>query len=146
MKVTITIDGDLASEFRYFWGKTVRGFDPRHYCIHCLVGDRYPAIAPGMASETVIDVAEGTLVYFCGVCHSFELSKNFHLAGTAQPGAEASLTTAAGTVFRVEGVERIAIRDEDARRLFPERGEEFLRCRNFQFAAQMFGTELESKA
>jgi hypothetical protein len=83
----------------------------------------------------------GQLVYFCGVATPWSWRSNAHLAGEVCQGESATIELWTGDRLDVEGLKQIAISDQRAYLLFPDHGRDFLTCRNFQFGAQMFGTE-----
>lgn len=127
--------------FRYMWMKTVRGFQQSRHCAQCLIGGYDKRFGLSMAAGFRYEAHyhEGTLLYLCGVSTPYRWERNFHLAGKVKAGAEASVDLYTGARIVVAGLEQIKFDDGAARRLFPELGEEFLTCRNFQFAAQVFG-------
>lgn len=141
MKLTL-VDPNAESlqGFRYWWLKTVTGFIKSTHCASCLrgsylpdLGRDFPANAPYEA-----DMQEGTVLYLCGVASPYRHERNFHLAMRTKAGGAVERTLYNGQRVVVEGVEVITFTDEAARGLFPERGERFLTCRNFQFGAQYF--------
>ncbi len=131
---------DRVLGFRYLWMKTVTGFLPRHHCARCLKGEYHPEFGPTMdvnARLGAVEYSEGTLLYICGVSSPYRWPQNLHLAGRVTAGAQAGTTVWTGDQLTVSGLERIPFDDRAARRRFPERGEDYLTCRNFQFGAQL---------
>jgi len=143
MDVIVEASGDLSLEFRHFWGQVVRGFNPARHCLPCLIGARKKTIRPTMASThkngVALEIQEGEYFYLCGVSHTFAHRENFHLAGVIESGATASLTTFGKRSVVVHGMRAIQIDPGPAATLFQGKGREYLTCRNFQFAAQVFG-------
>lgn len=131
--------GHLAG-WKYLWLKTVDGFNTAHHCARCLVGSYSkhfsPRMDPGKAYGE--QYQPGQLLYFCGVSAPYRWPNNMHLAGVVEAGAECRVELYTGDVLVVRNLRRIEFDDRAARERFPERGAEFLTCRNFQFAAQVF--------
>ena len=126
--------------FRYFWLKTVRGFRPGVHCAQCLVGDYCEAVSARMAANRKVALVyePGTILYLCGVASPYRWSFNAHLAMEVAPGKRCSATLYTGDVVEIEGAQALAFSDAAAKERFPDRGKEFLTCRNFQFGAQYF--------
>lgn len=143
MDVIVEASGDLSPEFRHFWGQVVRGFNPTKHCLPCLIGSRKKAIHPEMASThekgVSLEIEEGEYFYLCGVSQSFSHRENFHLVGVIESGATSALTTFCKRSVVVHGMSAIQIDPSPAATLFPGKGRKYLTCRNFQFAAQVFG-------
>lgn len=151
MSVRFVVAGDVESEFRHFWGMVVRGFDPSRHCMACFVGTRYPQFKPGMSHHkrhrvsVDLEVKPGEYFYLCGVSHSFQHDRNFHMAGIVRPGCVSRKQTFGGCVVEAEGFEAVAINAGPAKKRYPNLGREFLTCRNFQFACQVFGEANHSR-
>jgi len=127
--------------FKYLWLKTVTGFDESCHCAKCLIGRHSKDFGKHMKPDEFIELPykQGTLLYFCGVTVPYVWEANMHLAGIVKAGAISATQLHNGTDLEVIGMERVAILPDKALELFPERGKDFLTCRNFQFAAQVFG-------
>jgi hypothetical protein len=139
--VTYATNRDQVRGWRYLWAKHAVGFAPSVHCARCLKGDYLNQFGKDMGVNvlTPIDLPAGELVYFCGVATPYVWANNLHLAVRVKPGASAVISAYNGDVIEVDGAEQVHFDDKEARRLFPERAEEFLTCRNFQFAAQVWG-------
>jgi hypothetical protein len=126
--------------FRYWWLKKVTGFSPSTHCASCLRGTYLPNLGATFPANTPYDalIHPEAVLYLCGVATPYRHERNFHLAMRRRVGGIVERTLYTGQRLIVEDVEEIPFNDEAARRLFPERGEKFLTCRNFQFAAQHF--------
>lgn len=138
----IGCEGELLSgSYSYFWGKTVEGFNPEEHCAKCLVGRYIDSVSTNLCGgdEIELDVVDGELVYVCGVSKPYVWRNNFHLA--IQIGGSESLQVKLynGMLLEVVGAKRVMFTGTRARKLFPEKKKAFLTCRNFQFAAQLFG-------
>lgn len=94
----IRISGDPPT-YRYFWLKTVQGFNPAAHCAASLIG-RYATVrrpsdlSPGL----LIEPPTGTAMYLCGVRNYAE---NLHVPLLATPGA-AFAVDIPGSQARVE--------------------------------------------
>lgn len=147
MTVTLDIHSDLGPRdrlFRYFWIKRVEGFSPGVHCARCLRGDYLVGDGKGLAvpqSGLTIDLAveEGSVLYVCGVDIANRYDRNLHLAARVDP-QEVACAFRDEVGVMLNGAREIPFSDRPARRLFPDRGEEFLSCRNFHFGAQHFGS------
>ncbi len=142
--LTLTLTGkpgSLRTDFHYFWGKWVRGFDPAHHCAKCLVGDFERAVSPMWESKQVLAFScrPGEIFYLCGVAEPYNWSKNFHLPLEIAPGEKALGTLSNGMQISVVGAKAIPFTATSAKELYPRRDYRFLSCRNFQFAAHRFG-------
>ncbi|MBI1186483.1 MAG: hypothetical protein GC206_04010 [Alphaproteobacteria bacterium] len=127
--------------FRYFWARRVTGFNSNAHCYSCLKGSPIPAVSKALSEggECSIPALPDSIIYICGVAKPHNWVDNFHLAIRAKAGSTCERELHTGADLKVINGERIAFDDAAARRLFPDRGPDFLTCRNFQFAAQMFG-------
>jgi hypothetical protein len=79
--------------------------------------------------------------YICGVAYPYKWANNMHLALIENPEQNAELQLYNGDVLEVLGAEQYVFDDRAARELYPNRGPEFLTCRNFQFGVQYFKKE-----
>lgn len=142
--VTIRVTpGDPAADggWRYFWGKTVTGFDASKHCMPCLVGDRIDGIDPKLLTRggsVGKRFKAGTAIYLCGVSYPYVWGNNLHLPFRAKTGARTRQVAYTGAVIEVIGGEAIPIVDSAAKAQFPTKGYKFLSCRNFQFGAAQF--------
>jgi hypothetical protein len=139
---TLTIHSELPrlSGFRYFWLKSVRGFNPAAHCARCLVGNYDPRIKADMQTNEAIEIdhLEGMILYLCGVSTPYRWANNLHLPMRVKSGISFFADTYNGDRIAIEGAELLTFDDRAARRLFPDRGSHFLTCRNFQFGAHHF--------
>lgn len=130
----------------HLWAKTVTAMNPTDHCINCLVGQRLTGFSPKMEMNVPLNLIlpeKHEIVYFCGVSSSFAMDLNFHLPVRAASGKMATKTSYTGDELIVLNAEEIEFDDYWANRLFPEKSHKFLRCRNFQFAAQEFQEQLQ---
>lgn len=127
--------------YRYFWARRVTGFNDQAHCYSCLKGSRLAQVNLELSQggEAVIPAKAGELVYICGVARPPRWENNFHLAIKVVEGAVSDRTMHTGANLSVLNGELIPFDGDTARLLYPDRGEDFLTCRNFQFAAQVFG-------
>lgn len=79
----------------------------------------------------------GDLLYFCGVAKPRRWVRNLHLPVlvTGDPQDIASALTWDGGELTVSGAQAVEFDDSVALARYPDRGPEFLTCRNFQFGA-----------
>jgi hypothetical protein len=126
--------------FRYFWMKSVTAFNPSTHCARCLVGDYESKIGAAMHTGIKVDLdyREGTILYLCGVSVPYRWVNNLHLPMRVKAGVEFFADTYLGERIVVQGAELLTFDDRAARELHPQRGKEFLTCRNFQFGAHHF--------
>lgn len=127
--------------FRYFWMKSVTGFDPSVHCARCLRGNYEKVIGSKMPTNQRLDLGgytEGAVLYLCGVSAPYRWASNAHLAVKVKKGAVATVTLYTGDVVQMFDCIALPFDDKVARERFPERSIAFLSCRNFQFAAQYF--------
>ncbi len=144
LKVKLITENDSLKGFRYFWMKKVVGFNNQVHCARCLKGGYEKQVSNHLPGNVEIELSrynEGDLIYICGVSSLYRWEKNFHLAGRVGNG-NVRVTLYTGDVLEVQGIEEISISDEAAKRLYPDRTDEFLTCRNFQFGVQMFETKV----
>ena len=80
----------------------------------------------------------GTVLYLCGVASPYRWERNAHLAVIVAPGHDASVQLWNGDTVKITGARQIVFDDNAAKDRYPEKGREFLTCRNFQFGAQYF--------
>lgn len=127
--------------WRYLWARHVIGFQSSIHCARCLKGEYIKPIGKHMpANEWIdIDLPDGEWLYLCGVASHRCWADNLHLACRISAGDQASVLTHHGDKIVIDGAAAYLFDDQKARELFPERGEDFLTCRNFQFAAQVYG-------
>lgn len=126
--------------FRYFWLKRVTGFDPKQHCARCLRGSYFEEVSTKLPVNRAIHIEAdpGEVLYLCGVSAPYRWERNFHLALIVEHGARVGSTAYTGDVIGIEGADYLPFDDAEARRRFPDRGEAFLSCRNFQFGAHHF--------
>lgn len=140
--LTLTLHSDNARlvGFRYFWMKTVTGFRSSVHCANCLVGNYCGEVSNSMLSgrRHVLAHPVGTVLYLCGVASPYRWTHNAHLAMKVDPGHTASVKLWQGDTVEIEGARQLLFDDAVARRMYPDKGRDFLTCRNFQFGAQYF--------
>lgn len=143
IRIFILAPDTINHRFRFLWLKHVKGFRPSRHCSECLIGDYLlSSSAKGLASctkrsrvlETVVE--EGEILYLCGVDAASKHDRNIHLPMVAREGGSCMLTGERVGVL-VDGATPIPFNENAARTMYPELGEEFLSCRNFQFGAQL---------
>lgn len=129
--------------YKFFWAMTVVDFDPTEHCQKCFIGTRLRTIKADMPVNQTFDlmIDEGTYVYFCGVSDPYIWSKNFHFACRVTQSASDryELPMLNGQKMFLRGAGQVKFDERAAQKLFPEKGRKYLTCRNFQFAAQVFG-------
>lgn len=139
MKLIVTApDSRATKDFRFLWGKFVRGFDPGVHCARCLLGTYSTVVRVGMdPGEHLLDpkVAPFDYFYLCGVTPKW--STNFHLAVRPCPGKEARATAHNGVEFLITDAEAIEIAPVPIGHL--GKGPQFTTCRNWQFGLQQYG-------
>lgn len=139
MKLTVTApDPRATKDFRFLWGKFVRGFDPSVHCARCLIGSYSQVVRVGIApGEHQLDLPAAPFDYFylCGVTPKW--STNLHLAVRPKAGAQARVTAHNGVEFLIEDAEAIEIVPLPIGHL--GRGPQFTTCRNWQFGLQQYG-------
>ncbi len=136
-----TLDG-----FKYFWAKSVTGFNPTKHCMDCLIGVRHKRAHPNMlcgpGQAFSPDVPLGADLYICGVATPPEgerddYAHNFHLVCRHKKGSTVKKTTYNGYVMIVTNAEEIPIPAiRNGWRGLPYL---FTRCRNFQYGVLRFG-------
>lgn len=138
--LTIHSKSERLTGFRYFWLKTVRGFNASTHCARCLIGDYNADVKADMKTgvEIKLDYPEGVILYLCGVSVPYRWVNNLHIAMRAKPGVSFFVEAYNGDRVTIDGAELITFDDRAARELYPERGKQFLTCRNFQFGAHLF--------
>lgn len=137
--LTIISKSERLTGFRYFWLKTVRGFNPSTHCARCLVGEYDAKVKADMPTgEIEIDYREGTILYLCGVSAPYRWINNLHLPMQVSKGVSFFVDAYNGDRIVVHGARFMPFDDRAARQLFPDRGKQFLTCRNFQFGAHHF--------
>lgn len=126
--------------FKYFWMKTVVGFDPAVHCARCLRGSyqKLTGVRMMVNERVPIFASEGDIVYLCGVSTPYRWQNNLHVAARIKPGSEVHTRTHAGDIINLYDCESIQFDDTEARRRFPHLNESYLSCRNFQFGAHYF--------
>jgi len=149
--IMIRSKSSVLTGYRFFWAMTVVGFNDNEHCQKCFVGQRLSVIRATTVpmNETIeLMVQEGTVVYFCGVSESHVWAKNFHLAvrvtGDKNDRIVSSMVN--GQTITIRGAGKIDFDERAAQQLYPEKSRKFLTCRNFQFAAQMFGVKKQRHA
>lgn len=130
----VTIDGPSSQlhGFKYWWLKSVVGYDLSVHCARCLRGSYDRRMNKTMGTGEKIAL-RGDLVYLCGV--SPRWSTNFHAAARVAEGQSFEVDTYNGFRVRFENAERIefpSLPDDYAG--LPKA---FTTCRNFQFAVHM---------
>lgn len=126
--------------FRYLWLKQVTGFNPKVHCARCLNGEYSKDFSPRMPVNSVLslDYQENDVLYFCGVSIPYKWENNLHLAGIVSNGEQSEVIAYNGDILTINGLKKIDFDDAVAKAKYPNLGREYLTCRNFQFAAQVF--------
>lgn len=126
--------------WKYFWMKTVVGFDSGKHCARCLRGEYVKAVGldTPVNEDVALDYPNGTVLYLCGVSTPYQWRNNLHLPVRVMAGAVAEVEAWNGDRVTITGAEPMPIDGLVARRAFPTRTSAFLTCRNFQFGAQYF--------
>ena len=133
-----------ADRFRSLFGRYVYGFKHGGHCQKCFAARSELKVNPKMQNGEV--ELRDELFYLCGVGHRnpsvvdnpqfARRSTNVHLAVSPRKGSVAAMGSVYGATFVIEDAEAIAIRPlPDG---FQGLGEEYWRCKMFQFAYQMF--------
>ena len=134
----LVLTGDLRDQFRFLWSMNVKGFNPDKHCQACFKGKKFDLSDGEVIKLAGVEV--GDFVYVCGVAKTWEYNENLHLVGIyTGDGESCRVEGFAGGTATLVGFRRYRFSDKAARELFPERDETYLTCRNFQFAAQVFG-------
>lgn len=149
MEPQIRIDGPAPRlrGFRYFWAKKVRGFSRGSHCARCLIGPYEKSVANDMFTGEWIELEQtyedGAILYICGVSSPYRHELNAHLALRIDRSAQDPIfhPIHGGQTISFRGATKIEFDGQAAAKLFPDRGQSFLTCRNFQFAAQHFAAE-----
>jgi hypothetical protein len=138
--LTVQSNRDTFTGWRYFWCKTVEGFDPSQHCARCLKGSYSKAIGLHLRTNkpVLLSYTPGTVLYFCGVSTPYLWEKNFHLPVRVKEGAMATANMHTGDRLVIEGAEELSFDDIIARRTYPDLSEAFLTCRNYQFGAHYY--------
>ena len=124
--------------WRFFWAKRVSGFDEHLHCAPCLTGTwlgKHVNLWMPVNKPVPLPLADGELLYVCGVSMKYVWENNFHLAARAKAGSTFELPAFNGDRIIVEGAEALVFNDTAAREHYPDKHEAFLTCRNFQFGA-----------
>lgn len=138
LSFTITAEGPLRASWRYLWAKHVTGFDSAHHCAKCLRGHyetRFGLTAPLGARIALTGYKHGDLIYFCGVSKPYVWEHNLHLAVRVQTGGVAGVVAVNGDRIHIDGAVPVRFDDRAALAAFPDKGKDFLTCRNFQAGA-----------
>ena len=123
-------------DFRHFWSLHVTGFNDEKHCQDCFIGEQEWKTNNKIPTGTPITIPmKGNFFYICG---EKTYDDNFHMPLRWKQGSTTTLTTYNGFKFTVENAELVPFTDKFARKKYPEKSEEYLTCRNFQFAAQMY--------
>lgn len=130
--------------YSYLWLKYVRGFKPTECCAKCFIGhhSRRLWITTHVNVAITLDEPEQPYdyIYLCGVSRMFRHSENLHLPVRVKEGAEAEVVSYDGeTRFRIANAEPV-LPIPELPASWPVRitGEQ-RKCRNYQFAASIYG-------
>ena len=143
MKLHVTGITESTKRYRFLWGFYVRGFKPWRHCQPCFRGTRAEGISPMMEDGVVQLDRKSDFFYLCGFAGGPKVERgklNLHLAVRAKLGSTASVVSAYGPLFTIEGAEEIQIPETCER--VAGRGEFDYRCMNLRFARQMYPTEV----
>ena len=144
-----TQDQGKIAGFKYFWAYYVDSYRPDKHCQECFIGAPVPQFNSTTAQVGVrfeLDkIDKHAYVYVCGFASgpkNERYRKNFHLALRHAKGRSVSAETHGGYVVTAQNAVMLQIptlpRDllTDAQgNLLPE---EHIRCRNYQFAVEVF--------
>ena len=128
------------SGYKYFWMKSVVGFDPANHCAKCLKGAWMSGVTPRMIINRPIELKpwnSSVVGYLCGVAEGHEWAKNLHLPFERTPGNVERMTLVGGEKLTLVNGRRLEI--PALPRGWAGLGSRFTTCRNFQFAVSHFG-------
>jgi hypothetical protein len=138
MRILLEGTGENLYGFKYFWAKHVRGFNNERHCAKCLLGGYEKLIRATMPLGVWLDIpVSADVLYICGVSQPYRWANNFHLA-VKNGGNRIEKTLYNGVKITLEGVEEVYFDGEKAAERYPNLGEEFLTCRNFQFGVSFY--------
>jgi len=137
MKLTYSGPHANPQGWMYLWAKVVYGADFTKHCAKCLLGDYLLEFGKKMQEGRSIEftLPDTQFLYICGVSEPYVWEKNLH--GAFRNGTETvtlPFYNGQGQII-VEGVSPLVITPDFANLRFPNLGDEYLTCRNFQFAA-----------
>lgn len=134
--ITLAVLGqdEHLSGFRFWWLKSVVGYDTSVHCARCLRGKYDRRVNRTMRLNQPVELV-GDLVYLCGV--SPRWINNFHAAIAYEEGGVVEVPTYNGMTCRFENGRLIPIQPLEPG--FRGLDRTFTTCRNFQFAVQMSG-------
>ena len=139
------------NQFAHLFGRYVYGIRPENHCNLCLVATQANAIKPTMRDSDDIELKD-ELFYLCGVGNKskslpLELQlrqTNVHLAVRPRKGSVTSIGSVYGVTFTIEDGQAIPIQSlPDGFEGLPTAHS---RCKNFQFAYQMFNVTEHPKS
>jgi hypothetical protein len=145
MKLKVSgLDATVApNKFEHLFGRYIYGIRPWTHCDRGLMASHETAISPTMKDNDNIQLKD-ELFYLCGVGNKSKSLpaerqrkySNVHLAVRPQIGSVASVDSLYGVTFTIEDAVAIPIQalPDDFEGLPPAHA----RCKNFQFAYQMF--------
>jgi hypothetical protein len=142
MGLTVRLEGKGTDElrgFRYFWMKSVEGFNASAHCATCLKGEYVKSVGLHLLASrpALVTAEEGTLFYLCGVAKPYAWAKNAHLAIRVRKGATCTLHLHTGQSITIMGGEQVPFDDKAAREHYSTKSSAYLTCRNFQFGAAL---------
>jgi hypothetical protein len=120
--------------FKFWWLKSVIGYDLNVHCARCLRGPYERQIHKSMRTNIKVEL-RGDLVYLCGVSPRWQT--NFHAAAEIALGETFDAETYNGFIVRFYNARQLDIPAlPDGWRGLPKA---FTTCRNFQFAVARSG-------
>ena len=129
IKMTISGKGETLAGFRYFWLKTVTGYDLSQHCARCLIGAYHRDVSKDMRLNQTLDLGVG-VKYLCGVSPRYPL--NLHVAVEYAAGEIVEVDTYRGDVVRFDNARKLLI--PPLARGSLGLSSAYTDCRNFQFA------------
>jgi hypothetical protein len=143
MKLHVSGITPSTTHYRFLWGFYVRGFKPWRHCQPCFRGTRAEGIHPGM-QDGIVELPKATdFFYLHGFApgpKKFRGAFNLHLAVRPKDGSIATVHSRYGPAFTIYGAEEVVIQDPLVTQ--PQLGEDWTRCKNFRFAAQIYDAQV----
>jgi hypothetical protein len=145
MELTVAGLDESAPAFKHLWGRYILGVKPWTHCLHCLVTKDEKQVRPGMRSDTYQLRDDLDLFYLCGVGKTnpkdpndpWALRRtNVHMAVMPRKGSVAAIGSVYGATFTIKDAEAIPI--QPLPEGFLGLHKDHYRCKNFQFAYQVF--------
>jgi hypothetical protein len=133
---------DVVVGFWVFWLRRVRGFDPTHHGMKCLVGDNDPRFTKSRTGQVrlgayEVDLEGAEFGYLCGVSANWVYANNLHVPFLPLEGEDFEAVAYTGMKVQVSGALPLAI--PELPRQWHGYGPAFTTCRNFRWAVEAFG-------